>query len=181
MSRFVSMRPWHRSGIRLRAVGESSLRPWAPGGGRPLGHTHIDHRGIVANIQRSPQCISAPDRPDDMAKSSDDSPCDDTGGRAGGALPWRTGCAFRCPRRRERNLGRDRRRHKWSWAGRPPCSMKIGYPLRAPRARTRRTALVPEAAHKLTWGLPASRVVAFEHAEQSRATYKMLYDSESTR
>src|SRR5262245_48696809 len=46
--------------------------------------------------------------------------------------------------------------------------MKVGYHLRAPTSGHVAKVWYRESASKLTWELPGPRIVALEHAEQSR-------------
>jgi hypothetical protein len=49
-----------------------------------------------------------------------------------------------------------------------PCIMKVGYHRGGFAAGQRRTVWYCESAQNLTWELSAPRIVAFEHAEQTR-------------
>src|SRR5207245_8573896 len=60
-------------------------------------------------------------------------------------------------------------RNESSWALAHPRSMKIGYHAPAAARATSGCLGTAESVMSLTWELSAPRIVAFEHAEQSRA------------
>ncbi len=61
-----------------------------------------------------------------------------------------------------------------SWALAHPRNMKMGYHAPAAARATSRCLGTGESVMSLTWELSAPRLVAFEHAEQSRVRGRLL-------